>query len=546
MLPPHLQSLYTPGNLLYHPETENDVAGFIQYAVEHKLQIRVRGASQSEKPSIYTDNYDPVNNQAGPNLNLELDQIRDITFDDANLQVTAGAGCNLGYDPFDPSMTSKDVPNSNGLLPLVAAHGWVIPNVPTVIHQTVGGLLATGSSGGSLTYSFDELIVAIRLVDGTGTIKTYTRTGNLNDPFYAIGTSMGLLGIVVAVTIQCMPYYNNNQYQSTNIVGHQTITAEADCAFDFLGTGSGQKPSLGEFLQKNTYTRLMWWPYKELNWVVSWYAEPMSKADEPFVQQGAQPFSPPFPVIFPGLPNWRLPGQVIASIAYWLINNWPDWFDSLTANYADESQKEKWALAKSFIQVSFPSFYPALVSRFFSPTNPPQHFWAIWWQALAMDSFEFSTNLFDLNYTELWVNIDQTQALIDVLDKHYKQGGISATGTYTVEVCGAKQSDFWLSPANGHNVVRINILYFANGIEKPESYFGQFWDLLYQNKINFRPHWGKMLPPANDPHTGAAYIAAQYSKWVDFMSLRSIMDPHAIFLTSYWKTQLGIDLTSHS
>ena len=115
MLPPHLQSLYNPSNFLYHPKTENDVAGLIKYAAKHRLQIRVRGASQSEKPSIYTDSYDPTNDLAGHNLNLELDQIREVTFDDVNLQVTVGAGCNLGYDPFDPSMTSNDIPDCNGL-----------------------------------------------------------------------------------------------------------------------------------------------------------------------------------------------------------------------------------------------------------------------------------------------------------------------------------------------------------------------------------------------------------------------------------------------
>ena len=537
MLPPDLQTIpYNAADFLYHPRTEADIINLIHYAAQHQLQVRVRGASQSEKRSIYTDHYDPLNTQPGTNLNLQLDQFRTVSFNEASLQVTAGAGCNLGYDPFDPSRTSTE---TNGLLAMIAQHGWVIPNVPTVIHQTVAGMIATGSAGGSLTYSFDECIVAIRLIDGTGTATTYERTGNLDDSFYAIGSSMGLLGVVVAVTLQCLPHLTNDSYQSVNIVGHQTVTSEDDCAFDFTGTGTGQKPSLQTFLQQTPYTRLMWWPYPGLRWVVNWNAQPMSQADEPFVSQGPQPFEPPFPAVIPGLKNWRLPGQVVASIGYWLVNNWPDWFDTLTSNYADQYEKAKWEIVKTMIETNFPHYYPQLISLYFSPEKPPQHFWDVWWQALAMDSFEFSNNLFDLNYTELWVDIAQTQTLIDVMKAHYQQGGTSATGTYTVEVCGAKQSDFWLSPANGTDVVRVNFLYFANGLEQPEAYFGQFWNLLHQHGINFRPHWGKMLPPADGP-TGSSYLAGVYPRWADFGQLRQKMDPQGIFLTDYWQTHLGL------
>ena len=96
-----------------------------------------------------------------------------------------------------------------------------------------------------------------------------------------------------------------------------------------------------------------------------------------------------------------------------------------------------------------------------------------------------------------------------------------------------------MSPGYGQNSIRISIMWWLDNTEQPMTYYQQFWDLLKQNNIPFRLHWGKYLPPATS-NEGAAYLQSQYPKWNDFMNLRKQMDPNNIFLNSYWKSQLGI------
>ena len=74
-------------NGLYHPASEQDIIDLINHAAQNKLQVRVRGAAQSVSGAVSAD--------AGNNINMELDQMRSVVFNDANMQVTVGAAWNL-------------------------------------------------------------------------------------------------------------------------------------------------------------------------------------------------------------------------------------------------------------------------------------------------------------------------------------------------------------------------------------------------------------------------------------------------------------------
>ena len=71
------------------------------------------------------------------------------------------------------------------------------------------------------------------------------------------------------------------------------------------------------------------------------------------------------------------------------------------------------------------------------------------------------------------------------------------------------------------------------------DYFQQFWDLFYDNKITFRMHWGYYLPPPASIE-GKQYLPGQYPKMEAFAALRKQMDPHNIFLNTYWQQQLNL------
>ncbi|MEO6357464.1 MAG: D-arabinono-1,4-lactone oxidase [Ferruginibacter sp.] len=503
---------------LYHPANNGDITTLIQYAVQNKLQVRVRGAAQSVNAAVVTD--------AGNNINMELDQLRSVVFDDAAMQVTVGAGCNLGVDPYDPSETSS---LANSFLQQLSLHGWAIANVPDAIHQTVGGFISTGSSGPSMQHSFDECIVAITLIDGTGNLHTFTKSENLSDPFYAVGTSMGLLGIITAVTLQCIPAFN--------IIGSQSTTKISDCAYDFLGNGGNGKQSLQQMISNTEFTRMLWWPFVTVQRMITWQAHTMQASDYNQHTGTPQQFTPKsYQPVFKTIGGSALPMQAAAAEGYKLIATWPNWLHDLTGNSPAEP------VIETITEQVAPYLYPLVLNMFFacdSDKNPPQQFWDNWLGSLPMDRVEFSNNLFNMCYTEIWVAADKTQELMSTFQQHYQQGGFAATWIYCVEVLAAKQSNFWMSPGYGQNSVRISIMWWLDNPTQPLDYYQQFWDLLYQKNIPFRLHWGKYLPPAAS-NEGPAYLQQQYPQWNNFMALRKQLDPDNLFLTTYWKTQLGI------
>src|SRR5215510_4465310 len=82
----------------YHPSNEEQLIELIRIANRDGLQIRVRGSAHSVPASIYTDGFGAA--PAGKRgINVMLDRLAAVTFDEARMQVTAQAGCHLGRDP---------------------------------------------------------------------------------------------------------------------------------------------------------------------------------------------------------------------------------------------------------------------------------------------------------------------------------------------------------------------------------------------------------------------------------------------------------------
>ena len=156
-----------------------------------------------------------------------------------------------------------------------------------------------------------------------------------------------------------------------------------------------------------------------------------------------------------------------------------------------------------------------------------------------MDRVEYSNRLFNMEYTELWFPIGKAAQVIDTLQQHYTSGGYAATGFYALEIMPGKKSSCWLSPGYQTDSFRINFMFFKNSSTEATDFFAQFWDLFSENSLPFRLQWGKDLPSPNST-TGPAYLQSQYPKWNAFMQLRKQMDPYNIFLTDYWKANLGI------
>ena len=93
-------------------------------------------------------------------INIILDRYNKIN---GNI-VTVEAGIHLGHDPLDPLSTKE-----NSLLyQLHHKYGLSLSDLGGISHQTVGGFLMTGSSGGSLVHGISDNVQGLGLLMAKG------------------------------------------------------------------------------------------------------------------------------------------------------------------------------------------------------------------------------------------------------------------------------------------------------------------------------------------------------------------------------------------
>jgi FAD binding domain/D-arabinono-1,4-lactone oxidase len=460
---------------LYHPSNEAEIAELVRFAGANGRKLRVRGAGHSANSGILTG--DPRD------VHIGLDRLALVSFDDDKQQATVEAGCTL-----------------TGFFRQLDAHGWALPSTAGITHQTVAGFVSTGSSGGSLLHSIGSHVVCVRLVDGCGNVHELRRNGDPDDAFYAAGVSLGLLGVITAVTFQCVERFT--------IIGSETTSSYADCEIDLFGTGAPEKPGLQEFLGTREHSRLMWFPQPGVERITVWQARRRTTADGPFTRR---PYH-----VFPMVAGSMLPAHLFLNLL----------LRTLDVINPPEPRTRLRRVMRSLIE----RFYPALASSFLADGS--QHFQDTWWQGLPMDN-PVDDRLVPMDFTEMWFPLDRVREVMVELATYYREGGYRHTGSFACEIYGTPGSDFWLSPAYQRDVVKINVFWFARNRGNPATeFFPAIWQRL--KPLGYRMHWGKVL--SGDTN----YLRRQYPRWEDFMLLRARMDPLQVFVSDYWRAQLEI------
>ena len=321
-----------PVNGFYEPTSEKELRALIKLARRKGQKVRVRGSGHSVEGAIGAPD---------GNINIRLNKYNAVTRNRARKQVTVQAGCYLGENPRDP-----EADPSRSLLSHLKPLGWALPDLGGITHQTVGGFLSTGSSGGSLKHAFEDAILEIRLIDGTGQVHVLSEHSN-PDLFHAAGVSLGLLGIISTVTLQCEDTYD--------IDGLQRITGVGNCPIDLFGDGS-RKQGLEDFLTRTGYARLMWWPQHGAEKMQIWQAERMPLASD------HSPFQ-----AFPS--EGSITPQLFAGMFYALAGQWPGWVDLLLppapAGMTDQEGEIQMKLFKAILEALFPDYIlPAVINMF--------------------------------------------------------------------------------------------------------------------------------------------------------------------------------------
>lgn len=560
IIPKDADGFYRPGNV---PE----VKALIQYAICHKLQIRVRGASHSVAWSIYTNPVggEPVNKVSvrkapdSDDLNLSLVKFGDLEWiDEANGIIEAGAGIHLGNDPYDAEGIST---LENSLLYQIAQKGWAVNDLGGITHQTVSGFALTGSAGGSTLYSFDN-IIAWNIIDGTGK-EHWIEKGDPDFP--AVSVSMGLYGIVTKVRLQLVPLYN---VKGTEITTPPTGSA---CPINLFNDPHSSEPLLSQYLKETPYARFVWWPQKGAERIILWEADraPASTSTGPAPTPYMQ-----FPYSLLGLGE-----ELLASTFFTLLGNHgiSRILQVLTPSFVQFQHllKELWAktvgrfiaglaalfitlllAAILFIPVIILALLPGILHALFPILMPvfepmtgnsaPTSFNDYYWRSLPMDNTADDV-LLGTEFTEIWVPISYAEHCMNLLQEMFSTGGSAATGYYSTEVYGGAPSSNWMSAAYSDGtdefkdgVIRFDVYWFRNNEQTPnqkEGFFQQYWDVFLANNIPFRLHWGKFIPAYDFP-----FWANHYRKMLphfdDFLAKREDYDPHNIFFTEYWQCRL--------
>ena len=481
----------------FHPRSEVEVCALVRWTRATGRRLRVRGSGHSHAPAIH----------GGPRpsdafVELMLDRLDTLRFDDATMQVTAQAGVHLGLDPRDPTGRST---LGNALCPQLHARGWALPDLGGVSHQTVAGFLATGSAGGSLRHCFADAVLALRIVDGTGEPRCFDRRED-PDAFAGALVSLGLLGVVTEVTLQCEPTYA--------IVGEESCRPLAEAEVDLFSTGES---SIDAHFKRSEYTRLLWWPEPGVDRLVVWKARRMEPAEHDHASGPAaalvrKPYQP-----FPLLLGSSVPMQAAAGAALRMIS------------------RHTTTVPRAIGERLLAPVYRAFVSV---DDRGPQRFRDTWWQGLPMDDC-MDERFMPVNFLEMWLPLRHAATAMQLLRARFERDGHAVTGSFAIELYPGAPASAWLSPGHGSEPsLRINVFCLETvAVAVRQRLFAAILDTL--DDLEVRLHWGKHL--YEQPRRTALRARARYPRWEDFMALRAACDPDDLFLSDYWKAHLGLD-----
>lgn len=159
----------------------DDVIEVVRAARERGLTVKTVGAGHSFTAIATTDG-----------VQLDVSRMDGLLAVDGNL-VTLAAGTNLYQLPA-----------------LLAPHGLALANMGDIDRQTIAGATSTGTHGTGATFGgLAAQIRAITLVTAEGTILRVSESEN-SELLPAVRLALGSLGVIVDVTIECVPAFMLN------------------------------------------------------------------------------------------------------------------------------------------------------------------------------------------------------------------------------------------------------------------------------------------------------------------------------------------------
>jgi FAD-linked oxidoreductase len=166
--------------MMASPHTVDDVASIVRFARERGYTVKTVGAGHSFTAIALA-----------PDVQLDLDSISGLLeVDLPRNRVRLGAGTNLHQLPA-----------------LLEPYGLALENMGDIDRQTIAGATSTGTHGtGAKFRGLAAQIVAVTLVTADASILRISETEN-PELLPAARLGLGALGVLVDVTLQCVPSF---------------------------------------------------------------------------------------------------------------------------------------------------------------------------------------------------------------------------------------------------------------------------------------------------------------------------------------------------
>ena len=174
------------GNITWHPSeiayptSEEEIQAIVVRAANERKKIRIIGTGHSFTALCQTDD-----------ILIRLDKYQGlVSVDKDKVQAVVKGGTKLKY-----------------LGDLLFQEGMAMENLGDIDVQSIAGTISTGTHGTGTDFgTISTQVIALRFVNGKGEIVSCSKTEN-SALFKAAQVSMGVLGIITEVTLQCVPAY---------------------------------------------------------------------------------------------------------------------------------------------------------------------------------------------------------------------------------------------------------------------------------------------------------------------------------------------------
>jgi L-gulono-1,4-lactone dehydrogenase len=440
------------------PRSAEEIGNAITAAATDGLTVRALGSGHSFTPAAATSG---------------------VALDLSTWAGVVGADLDSGLVTVRSGTTIRDL---NAALDTL---GLAMANLGDIDSQTVSGAISTGTHGtGAGLGGLATQVTGLELVLADGSVAGCS-ADERPDLFSAARVSVGALGVLSTLTLQCVPAF--------------TLAAdERPMQLDEVIA------RFGEFAAGNDHFEFYWFPYGKNALVkrnnratgadgpaglrARRQRAPFYRARNPVSREGDPPYPPP-------MPPWR------RFFEYEVMEN---------AAFG--------ALCRTGRAV------PATIK----PLNR--------FAAATLSKRTYSARSHEVFVTPRRVRFVESEyavpreSVLDVLTElRAGVGRLAHPVMFPVEVRVAAADDIWLSTAYGRDSAYVAIHQYV-GLPYAD-YFRLFESIAAS--VGGRPHWGKM-------HTrDAAYLGQVYPRFADFLRVRDAVDPERRFANPYLTQVFG-------